>query len=64
MKTHLEELKEDFFKCANCDEIHDEMYIHSSCHFREPVHVLAVKDKYLLIKCAICSKEVTRINFK
>jgi hypothetical protein len=65
MKTHIEKLKDNFFKCTcGCNDILPEVYIHSRCHPDAAVYVKVIKDKHISIECAVCGEEITRFNFK
>ena len=65
MKTQIEKLQKNFFRCKDCgcNKIHDSVYIHSSCHSYSPTWLHVVKDKYIIVECAECGKEITRFNF-
>lgn len=46
-------------KCAECDEEHDEVFIHSRCHPSAPTWV-RVTPHEVIIECAECEEEITR----
>ncbi len=63
MLTKIEKLQEEFFRCSECNEIHNEVFVENSCCKDAPIQVFVIKDVAIIIQCAECEKEITRFKF-
>lgn len=63
LRTKLEKLQDEFFRCSICNELHDAVFVINDCCEDAPVEVLVVKDDSVILQCAECGSEITRFKF-
>ena len=63
MLTRIEKLQDEFFRCSECNEIHNEVFLENGCCKDAPIRVSIIKDVAIVIQCVNCGAEITRFRF-